>query len=352
MTASASIALSGAPGSPYTRKMLALLRYRRIPYRLLPRSGPALSDLPRPKVQLLPTFYLPNAAGELEAVVDSTPIIRRLEADHPGRSVIPADPGLAFIDQLIEDYADEWLTKAMFHYRWAYAEDIHKSATILPCWSGYSVPDETLADRARMFSERQIGRLHVVGSNAVTGPVIEASYQRFLAAFEAHLTVQPFILGDRPAACDFAVFGQLTQLAQFDPTPMALTLKTAPRVFAWVSLMEDQSGMEPAESDWQSLEALPDTLMALLDEIGRVYPPVMLANARAVLSGAAEVETEVDGQPWRQPPFPYQAKCVQWLREAHAALLPARRRAVDAILNASGCARLITTPLAPGARSV
>lgn len=36
------VALSGAPGSPYTRKMLALLRYRRIPYRLLPTEGPAL----------------------------------------------------------------------------------------------------------------------------------------------------------------------------------------------------------------------------------------------------------------------------------------------------------------------
>jgi len=228
------IALSGAPGSPYTRKMLGVLRYRRIPYRFLPPSGPALAGLPQPKVPLLPTFYLPDEAGALQAVTDSTPIIRRLEREHAGRSVIPSDPALAFLDELIEDYADEWLTKAMFHYRWSYEADIAKGAAILPCWRGFTIPDEELAARGAMVSERQIGRLRYVGSNAVTGPVIEASYRRFLTAFEAHLRRLPYLLGERPSACDFAVFGQLTQLAEFDPTPMALTLETAPRVTAWV----------------------------------------------------------------------------------------------------------------------
>jgi hypothetical protein len=38
------IALKGAPGSPYTRKMLAVLRYRQIPYRLLiDEVAPAVS---------------------------------------------------------------------------------------------------------------------------------------------------------------------------------------------------------------------------------------------------------------------------------------------------------------------
>lgn len=336
------IALSGAPGSPYTRKMLAVLRYRRIPYRFLPVSGPALEHLPRPKVQLLPTFYLPGPTGELEAVVDSTPIIRRLEEDREGRAVVPTDPAIAFLDELIEDYADEWLTKAMFHYRWAYQVDIDQAACILSCWRGFSVSDGTLAERAKLFADRQIGRLHVVGSNPVTGSVIEASYQRFLEAFEAHLRVQPFLLGRRPGSGDFAVYGQLTQLAQFDPTPMAVTLKTAPRVYAWVSLMEDQSGLEPRDADWMTPDAVAPTLIALLKEIGRVYPPVMLANAQALTTGAQMLTTEVDGQPWTQPPFAYQAKCLQWIRASHAALPTAARAAVDRILAGTGCEALFT----------
>jgi glutathione S-transferase len=336
------IALSGAPGSPYTRKMLAVLRYRRIPFRFLLSGGGALADLPRPKVQLLPTFYLANERGELEAVVDSSPIIRRLEAEIEGRSVIPHDPAIAFLDELIEDYADEWLTKAMFHYRWAYQDDIDKAGAILPLWRNVTMGDDDHVAAAKMFSERQISRLYVVGSNATTGPVIEASYHRFLAAFEAHLKVAPFLLGHRPGAADFAVFGQLTQLTHFDPTPMAVALKIAPRVYAWVDVMEDLSGLSPQDADWFAADAIPDTLVAVLKEIGRVYPPVMLANAKALMTGAETVEAEVDGLPWRQSPFPYQAKCLQWLRASHGALDGGSRARIDALMGAAGLGSLFS----------
>jgi hypothetical protein len=170
----------------------------------------------------------------------------------------------------------------------------------------------------------------------VTKPVIEASYRRFLDAFEAHLTVQPFLFGKRPAACDFAVYGQLTQLAGFDPTPQALTAQVAPRVFAWVGLMEDLSGLEPTDADWMAPSAPAPTLRALLAEMGRTYAPVMLANARALTGGEAEVRGEVDGQPWTQPPFAYQAKCLQWLRAARGSLPADARGTADAALAGSG----------------
>jgi glutathione S-transferase len=335
------IALNGAPGSPYTRKMVSLLRYRRIPYKLLQFGGMnAPSDLPKPKVQLLPTFYLPNGKGELEAVVDSSPLIRRLERDFEGRSVLPPHPVTAFIDDLLEDYADEWLTKAMFHYRWHYAADADKAGEILPRWSRISGPDEQMAQMKAFIMDRQISRLYVVGSNATTAPVIEASYERFLDLFNAHLKVHPYLMGNRPGASDFAMFGQLTALTHFDPTPMALTVKKAPRVYAWVEVTEDLSGLEPKEADWLDPGNIPATIVALLKEFGRVYAPALLANAGAIAAGRDTFETEIDGKKWKQQTFPYQAKCLQWIRNAYADLGENDRATIDKVLAGTGCAAL------------
>ena len=144
-----SYRLLGGPGSPYSLKMRAVLRYRRIPYRLLLASHRAPPEgMPRSKVPLLPTFYFPGANGELEAVTDSTPIIRRLENEFQGRSIIPSDPVIAFLDYLLEDYGDEWLTKAMFHYRWYYKADIENAGNVLPIWAGWPIKDDELADEA------------------------------------------------------------------------------------------------------------------------------------------------------------------------------------------------------------
>ena len=339
MPSTQPIALRGAPGSPYTRKMLAVLRFRRIPYRFLVGLWARDEDLPSPKVNLLPTFYFDSHDG-VEAVVDSTPIIRRLENEYLGRSVIPEDPALAFVDCLVEDYADEWLTKAMFHYRWHYGADIELAGEILPRWRDLTASASEIAPRADAVRERQIGRLYVVGSNEVTGSVIEESYRRFLGILDDHIGRGPFMFGGRPSAADFGLFGQLTQLATFDPTPREFTAQSAPRVLAWVQTIEDLSGLEPVEGDWVGRDEVPETLRALLVEIGRTCVPVMLANARALDSGADQVEAEVDGELWTQRPFPYQAKCLQWVRQEYARLDGTDRDFVEAILAGTGCEAL------------
>ncbi len=169
----------GAPGSPYSRKLLAVLRYRRIPYVWIVRNSREDHDIPDVPVSLIPVLVFPGEDGAPdEAALDTTPLIQRLEGLQAERSLVPPDPALAFVALLVEDYADEWLTKSMFHYRWAYAADVAKAGEILPRWARVDAPDETVAKLTKLFCERQIGRLHVVGSNETTAPVIEASYRR------------------------------------------------------------------------------------------------------------------------------------------------------------------------------
>ena len=340
MELSTPLLMMGAPGSPYTRKMRAVMRYRRIPFNFIQQNSKEAAKQPAAKVPLLPTFYLPNEKGEIVPTTDSTPLIRRFEQAFQGRSIIPRDPAAAFLDELLEDYADEWLTKCMFHYRWYHEADATKARRVLPHWSMEAVTDEQIAPIQKMIGDRQIGRLGVVGSNDVTAEVIEESYRRFLLAFDAQLQNSRFFFGNRPASSDFGIMGQLTCLALFDPTPSTLTSDLAPRVYAWTELVEDLSGKEPSEEDWTEVSALPDSLRGVFSEVGHFHTPFLLANAEAVDKKADQVETEIDGRPWVQKPFPYQRKCLAWLRESHAKLDVEARRSVDQFLEGTGCERL------------
>ena len=344
MSAAKPIQFIGAPPSPYTQKMVALMRYRRIAHQLIwgqPEEVLPTMGLEVPKPVLLPTFLLPDDSGEIKPTTDSTPIIRRLETVSPERSVLPSDPALAFIDYLLEDFGDEWVTKYMFHYRWYPEADADNAGTMLPFGYAVNLPSDVHGQLKSMFTERQVSRLYVVGSNDTTAPIIDASYRRYLQAMEAHLETQPFMLGSRPGAGDFAMFGQLTQLVGFDPTPRAIAHEISPRTVAWVSSStSDLSGLEPGAGDWNDSNDMPETLRGLLSEVGRMYVPALLANAKAVAAQEKSWEAEIDGALWTQPTFPYQAKCLKWINEQYQALGTEDRDRVDNILAGTGCESL------------
>jgi glutathione S-transferase len=289
----------------------------------------------------MPVLYFPEN-GSYEATSDSTFQIRRLEGEVENRSALPADPALAFIDFLIEDYADEWVTKMMFHYRWAIPENVANANKIMPRWN-LAVPEPLAEQFPDVFGQRQIDRLAVVGSNPTTGPLIEASYRRLLGVLESHFQLHKFVLGGRPGLSDFGLFGQLSQLVQVEPSSQALARAEAPRVVAWCDALEDLSGEEPQDGDWLRCGDLPATVRALLSEIGRTYAPFLLANAAALEHGADQVECTLDGAIYTQTPFKYQGKCLSWLRGAHDALPSEARAAVDKALAGSGCDTLFAT---------
>jgi hypothetical protein len=107
--------------------------------------------------------------------------------------------------------------------------------------------------------------------------------------------------------------------------------------------MEDQCGLETQDSDWTRLEDIPATLQCVLSEIGRVYVPALLANAKSVAAGEKTWDAEIDGARWTQQTFPYQAKCLKWINEQYHALNAADRARVNAVIAGTGCEALLTT---------
>ena len=323
--------LIGSNGSPYSQKLRAILRYRRLPFVWELRTERNRSELASVRPALIPILQYPED-GSFH--VDTTPLAADLEARHPGRrSIIPDDPAHAFLSHLIEDMADEWLTKAMFHYRWAYDADIR--------YAGLWIADDFFPDRiagardaaAGDFAKRQIERMPLVGCTPENAPLLEESYHRVLAALEPHVGAYRFLFGTRPALADFGLFGQLKTLAS-DPTPLAIMRAEAQRTESWVRQLEDASGVE---GDWIGAnDPLPEAVTELLRLCGEVYLPFLAANAAAAANGEDEFETELSGRPFRQPMFRYQIKCLSELRRRLGGLEDNARERVRGALEETG----------------
>ena len=294
--------LIGANPSPYSRKLRAILRYRRLPHIWRLRRPAMSAEIEAVRPKLLPILRFPDGVYR----VDSTPLAHELEARHAERSIIPPDPADAFVCHLIEDYADEWATKWMFHHRWK------DDATAL--WAASWIAQDTLPapqgaqgqSFARFFHDRQRGRMALVGSAPATAPLIEASYRRALRVLGAQLGGERYLFGTRPSLADFALYGQLTQLT-IDPWPLSILRKEAPLLEGWVIDLDDASGVE---GEWQPQAAwATDTRKALLSIIAAEYLPFLDANAVALKAGEKQLHVQIDGQDYTQETFAYQGKC-------------------------------------------
>lgn len=326
--------LYGADLSPYSVKVRQILRFKGIEHEWLPRSQARQAEFARfAKLPLIPVLV----GSDDYSLQDSTPIAETLERRYPDPSITPDDPALAFLSAMLEDYADEWVNKAMFHYRWTYPADQESAARRIvdTMLDGATVPDRPGVEasvRARMTD-----RLHFVGSSAETLPVIEASYERLLRLLESHLASRSYLFGGRPALADFGLAGQLGQLLS-DPTPGALMTARAPKVAAWVKRMDDAS----VEGPFETLDALTPTLSPLLrEEIAGAYLPWMAANAAAAADGS-DVAVDLPGGRFTQKPQKYAARAFTEVRGRRA--MVASDAALGALLADTGCDRWLEPP--------
>jgi glutathione S-transferase len=320
--------LFGNELSPYSVKVRSYLRYKEIPHQWVVRDSTTQDEFARyAKLPLIPLLVFPDG----RSMQDSTPIIEQLEALYPEPSIVPPDPAVAFLSALLEEYADEWGNKPMFHYRWFYEPDAESGADRIARSMQPGIEGDALASLHAVVKQRMVPRLAFVGSSPATKEQIEGSFLRQLDLLEEHLAKRPYVFGGRPALGDFGLAAQLYECSS-DPTPGAIMRRGYPRVLAWIERMLSPRAMGPFEG-WATLGP---TLRPLLrDEVAQVFLPWSTANARALAAGQKEFRVDVGGRPFSQETQKYHAKSLSALRARYAHVDD--RSTLDPILAETGC---------------
>jgi glutathione S-transferase len=315
----------GSEMSPYSVKVRSCFRYKQIPHLWVGRTAGNATEFSKyAKIPVIPLVVSPAGEG----LQDSTPVIERIEAQHPAPAVHPDDPALAFIGALLEEFGDEWGNKWMFHYRWARDVDQISAAGRIALSMAPDMNETDWTIAREKIRERMTGRVWFVGSNAQNAAFIEQTFRAALAQYEAHLATRPYLLGARPSFADFGLWGQLYCMWT-DPTTAAIIQARAPHTLDWIQRM-----LWPrAEGAFESWDSLAPTFAPILrDQVGGLFLPWTLANAGAIGSGAEEFSVKLGDHDWIQKPQKYHAKSLAVLRAKYAGV--ADKAALDPILAA------------------
>lgn len=338
LSAKKTLLMYGTTASYYTGKLEAYFRAKGIPYVLEPFSPSGMRRCEEHTgVMQIPQVERPDGSW----LVDTTLIMEYYERELPQPGISPAQPALAFVSRLLEDYADEWLWRPAMHYRWSYpATALLMSAWLAEHIAEYSAPEWM----KRWYWRRRQYTTFVAGDGVTkkTRAVVESSYLETLAALESIFAVRPFVLGERPTEADFGFFGPLFRHFSCDPAPARIMRERAPGVYEWVARMWN---LQPERVAAHPLpERMPDDLGPLVEAITEVYLPYLHANAAAYANAQKSVTYPVRGVPITEPVKPYRVWCKDRLQKEFSALDAHSRAEVGRVLNSSSAVESLLTP--------
>ena len=324
------IELYGPEVSYFTGKLEAVLLYKELAYQRIPEPpGPKLRK--ETGVAQVPGVRLADGRW----MTDTTPIITWLDEQFPETPVIPADPVLAFLSRLVEDYADEWLWRPAMHYRWDYDQDAYHLSRVLADEMGDRVPVPKWLLRARIRRRQRGFFTRGDGVTAETWDHVEKGYLEALEHLKAIFEDRPYLLGARPSLADFGYFGPMFRHFGHDPTAIRIMRETAPSVYEWTARLWNARASRDAGD---LLPEMPADWGPILDTIGSAYLPCLCANAQAFAAGASHHDMEIEGVRYRNlRTSRYRVWCLEELRRHFEALADAERDSVRKTLEAHGC---------------
>ena len=324
--------LFGAEISPFSIKVRSYLRYKNISHKWITKQR-SKDFIEHAKLPLVPLLL----SSEGWSMQDSTPIIEFLEKKHTNPSIYPEDSRLSFLAALIEEYADEWGNKHMFHYRWSYEADQNLTskriaALNVPASLKYIpiISSLALEKGAQTVQKRMIPRVSFVGSSDKNKDQIESSFKRLIKLLDDHFKIFPYIFGGRPSIADFGLWGQLYN-SWIDVTARDL-LNQRPNLVNWIKKMVNPK----IEGDFVGWSDVHKTIEPILEkEIGGLFLPWSHANLKAINTDKDEFSIDLEGNEFTQKSQKYHAKSLMVLREKYERIKV--RASLKPILEKTGC---------------
>ncbi len=323
MTAPDSFIVHGLRVSYFTRKVTGYLDYKRLRWWLEPSIGVQRAAYSAGWNGGIPVVTTPH--GEL--IWDSTAILLHLETTHPEPALQPQNALLRFLDFLIDDFADEWLYRHAVGSRWLYEENTIAGSLDIAREGQFELG--TGLDGTRAFvTVAMTGSLPRLGTTAENIDTwISESLLRWQRAAAAHVAEHGYLFGGRPALADFALFGGNAAHFANDPVCLRWLESAAPAMIQHTHRLLTPDAQR--FGDWFTADPLPESLIALLAELGRHYLPWV---ARATIDGSATVRlSDTASAHIETTPFLNEARAVLLARYEQA-----RSAALDAVLERAG----------------
>jgi len=285
-----SFTLYTMQNSPYSDKIRAFLRYKRVTFtEHIENAETRFSVLQaRTGKTMVPVLITPDD----QAMNDSTAIAAFLESAFPEPATRWTDAETDTVAMLLEDYADEWLVRIMLASRWYHPADAAQNAAIIACGMTHGVPGLEFQRAARDFPPSIISTLPKMGATPENAEAWYAMLPRILAALGAALPGTPFLTGAAPHQVDFAFYGQLNQIRR-DPAGSEWIATAPDAVKTWIANIEAAfTGTgQPGSAAIDNLTSLRE----IVEEMASTYIRMQVANALAVEKSEPEVRVTLEG---------------------------------------------------------
>lgn len=187
------------PYSPFCMKVRAILDYKRLDYEVVNPLAVRRRLIKRG------TGKVPAIEINGDFVTDSTDIAYALNETFGDPPLLPHDERGRGLCHALEDWADESLYFIGLYYRW-FEEDGRKP---IPLVFGNSVKGRMAY---RFYLRLVLGQIKAQGTLRKSPEHVARDFERHLHAIDGLLKPGPYLMGEQPYLCDFALWGQLTYL--------------------------------------------------------------------------------------------------------------------------------------------